>query len=110
MEFNLYEAGSIVRKLRREFLIAAGDIAWLQAQANYVGLHVNGHDYLLRSTLTDFLTQLDPARFVRVHRSYAVNLDAIAVIEPLDSGDARLVMKDGSSVPCSRRYRDGLRH
>ena len=98
----------LVRKLRREFLIAAGDIAWLQAQANYVGLHVNGHDYLLRSTLTDFLTQLDPARFVRVHRSYAVNLDAIAVIEPLDSGDARLVMKDGSTVPCSRRYRDAL--
>ncbi|MBD9392499.1 LytTR family DNA-binding domain-containing protein [Acidovorax sp. ACV01] len=98
----------LVRKLRREFLIAAGDIAWLQAEANYVGLHVNGHDYLLRSTLTDFLTQLDPTRFVRVHRSYAVNLDAIAEIEPLDSGDARLVMKDGSSVPCSRRYRDGL--
>ena len=98
----------LVRKLRREFLIAAGDIAWLQAEANYVGLHVNGHDYLLRSTLTDFLTQLDPARGVRVHRSYAVNLDAIAEIEPLDSGDARLVMKDGSSVPCSRRYREGL--
>lgn len=98
----------LVRKLRREFLIAAGDIAWLQAQANYVGLRVNGHDYLLRSTLTDFLAQLDPARFVRVHRSYAVNLDAIAVIEPLDSGDARLTMKDGSTVPCSRRYRDAL--
>ena len=98
----------LVRKLRREFLIAAGDIAWLQAQANYVGLHVNGHDYLLRSTLTDFLGQLDPARFVRVHRSYAVNLDAIAEIVPLDSGDARLVMKDGSTVPCSRRYRDAL--
>ena len=98
----------LVRKLRREFLIAASDIAWLQAQANYVGLHVNGHDYLLRSTLADFLAQLDPARFVRVHRSYAVNLDAIAVIEPTDSGDARLVMKDGSTVPCSRRYRDNL--
>lgn len=98
----------LVRKLRREFLIAATDIAWLQAEANYVGLHVQGHDYLLRSTLTDFLAQLDPARFVRVHRSYAVNLDAIAVIEPLDSGDARLVMKDGSTVPCSRRYRDAL--
>ena len=98
----------LVRKLRREFLIAASDIAWLQAQANYVGLHVNGHDYLLRSTLADFLAQLDPTRFVRVHRSYAVNLDAIAVIEPTDSGDARLVMKDGSTVPCSRRYRDNL--
>ena len=38
----------------------------------------------------------------------AAYLDAIAVIEPLDSGDARLVMKDWSSVPCSRRYREGL--
>lgn len=98
----------LVRKLRREFLIAAADIEWLQAEGNYVGLHVNGHDYLLRSTLSDLLAQLDPARFVRVHRSHAVNLDRIAEIEPLDSGDARLKMKDGSMVPCSRRYRDAL--
>lgn len=98
----------LVRKLRKEFLIAAADIEWLQAQGNYVGLHVNGHDYLLRSTLADFLDQLDPARFARVHRSYAVNLDRVAEIEPLEAGDARLKMKDGSFVPCSRRYRDAL--
>lgn len=98
----------LVRKLRSEFLIAARDIEWLQAQGNYVGIHVNGHDYLLRSTLADFLGQLDPARFVQVHRSFAVNLDRIAEIEPLDSGDARLRMKDGSQVACSRRYRDAL--
>jgi DNA-binding LytR/AlgR family response regulator len=98
----------LVRKLRREFLIAANDIEWLQAEGNYVGLHVNGHDYLLRSTLTDFLGQLDPARFVRVHRSYAVNLDRIAEIEPQESGDARLKMKGGGQVPCSRRYREAL--
>jgi hypothetical protein len=98
----------LVRKLRKEFLIAAGDIEWLQAQGNYLGLHVNGHDYLLRSTLGDFLEQLDPARFARVHRSYAVNLDRVAEIEPLDGGDARLRMKDGGQVPCSRRYRDAL--
>lgn len=98
----------LVRKLRKEFLIAANDIEWLQAQGNYLGLHVNGHDYLLRSTLSAFLEQLDPARFVQVHRSYAVNLDRIAEIEPLDAGDARLKMKDGSSVPCSRRYREAL--
>ncbi|KQX86881.1 LytTR family DNA-binding domain-containing protein [Variovorax sp. Root473] len=99
----------LVRKLRREFLIAATDIDWLQAEGNYVGLHVNGHDYLLRATLTDFLTQLDPATFVRVHRSHAVNLGRIKEIEPLDGGDARLHMRDGTSVPCSRRYRDALR-
>ncbi|MEO7393087.1 MAG: LytTR family DNA-binding domain-containing protein [Ramlibacter sp.] len=98
----------LVRKLRKEFLVAAGDIECLQAQGNYLGLHVNGHDYLLRSTLTDFLAQLDPAKFVRVHRSHAVNLDRVAEIEPLDGGDAKLKMKDGSEVPCSRRYRDAL--
>jgi hypothetical protein len=98
----------LVRKLRREFLIAADDIDWLQAQGNYVGLRVGGHDYLLRATLTDFLTQLDPARYVRVHRSYAANRDRIREIEPLDGGDARLHMRDGTQVPCSRRYRAGL--
>jgi len=98
----------LVRKLRKEFLIGASEIEWLQAQGNYVGLHVNGHDYLLRSTLADFLEQLDPARFARVHRSYAVNLDRVAEIEPTDGGDARLKMKDGSQVPCSRRYREAL--
>jgi DNA-binding LytR/AlgR family response regulator len=99
----------LVRKLRREFLVAAADIECLQAQGNYVGLRVNGHDYLLRATLTEFLEQLDPARFVRVHRSHAVNLDRVAEIEPLDSGDARVTMRDGSVVPVSRRYRDALR-
>ena len=98
----------LVRKLRKEFLIATADIEWLQAEGNYVGLHVSGHDYLLRSTLSDFLEQLDPARFTRVHRSYAVNLDRVAEIEPTDSGDARLKMKDGSQIPCSRRYRPAL--
>lgn len=98
----------LVRKLRKEFLVAASDIEWLQAQGNYVGLHVNGHDYLLRATLSDFLAQLDPAKFARVHRSHAVNRDRIAQIEPLEAGDARLLMKDGSWVPCSRRYREGL--
>ena len=98
----------LVRKLRREFLINAGDIDWVQAQGNYVGLHVNGHDYLLRATLTDVLGQLDPSFYARVHRSYAVHLDRIREIEPLDGGDARLHMRDGSQVPCSRRYRGSL--
>lgn len=98
----------LVRHLRKEFLIAANDIDWVQAQANYVGLRVNGHDYLLRSTLAEFAKQLDPARFVQVHRSYLVNLERIAEIEPLDSGDARLLLRGGGTVPCSRRHRAAL--
>ena len=44
-----------------------------------------------------------------MHRSYIVNLDRIASIEPLDTGDARLHLRDGTQLPCSRRYRALLR-
>ncbi len=99
----------LVRKLGREFLVAADDIEWLQASGNYVNLRVRGHDYPLRSTIAGIEARLDPQCFVRVHRSYIVNLDQVASIEPVDSGEARLHMKDGGAVPCSRRYRQALR-
>ncbi len=99
----------LVRKLGKEFLVAAADVEWLQASGNYVNLHVRGRDYPLRTTMSAIQLQFDPARFVRVHRSHIVNLDAIAQIEPLDSGDASILMRDGTRIPCSRRYRDALR-
>lgn len=99
----------LVRKLRAEFLVPASDIEWLEAAENYVNLHVRGHVYPLRSTMTAIEERLDPLRFVRVHRSYIVNLDFLERIEPLDTGDARLLLKDGNRIPCSRRYRQSLR-
>jgi len=99
----------LVRKLGREFLVAANDIEWMQASGNYVNLRVRGHDYPLRSTIAGIEAKLDPDRFVRIQRSYIVNLDQVGSIEPLDTGDARVHMKDGSNLPCSRTYRGGLR-
>src|SRR5688572_12473292 len=99
----------LVRKLGREFLVAAADIEALQAAGNYVNLRVRGREYPLRSTIAAVETRLDPQRFQRVHRSHIVNLDHVASIEPLDTGDARLHLKDGSTLPCSRRYRAALR-
>jgi hypothetical protein len=99
----------LVRKLGKEFLVAANDIEWLQAAANYVNLHVRGREYPLRTSMAALEPRLDPARFVRVHRSFMVNLEHLSEIEPLESGDARLLMRDGSRVPCSRRYRSALR-
>lgn len=99
----------LVRKLGRDFLVAAADIEWLQAAGNYVNLRVRGHDYPLRSTIAGIEGRLDPLRFARVHRSYIVNLDRIASIEPLDTGDARLHLIDGTTLPCSRRYRADLK-
>lgn len=99
----------LVRKLGAEFLVAALDIEFLEAAENYVNLHVRGRVYPLRSTMSAIQERLDPARFVRVHRSYIVNLDFLDQIEPLETGDARLLLKNGSRIPCSRRYRSALR-
>jgi len=99
----------LVRKLGKEFLVAANDIEFLQAQGNYVNLHVRGRAYPLRITMAAIEPRMDPSRFVRVHRSWMVNLDQIAEIEPLDTGDARVQMRDGTKVPCSRKYRSALK-
>ncbi|UTA54445.1 LytTR family transcriptional regulator [Lysobacter soli] len=99
----------LIRKLGREFLVAANDIEWLQAAGNYVNLRVRGHDYPLRCTMATIEERLDPARFARIHRSYMVNLGQVASIEPLDTGDARVHLSDGTVLPCSRRHRDALR-
>jgi len=99
----------LVRKLGKEFLINAREIEWLQAAGNYVSLHVRGRDYPMRSTMAAIEQRLDSTRFVRVHRSYFVNLDYLTAIEPLDTGDARLTLRDGKQIPCSRRYRPCLR-
>lgn len=99
----------LVRKLGKEFLVSANDIEFLQASGNYVNLHVRGRDYPLRTTMAAIEPRMDPARFVRVHRSWMVNLDCIAEIEPLDTGDARLLLRDGTRLPCSRKYRGVLK-
>ena len=99
----------LIRKLGREFLVAANDIEWLQAAGNYVNLRVRGHDYPLRSTIAGIEARLDPRRFARIHRSYLVALDHVASIEPLETGDARVHLRDGTTLPCSRRYRQDLR-
>ena len=99
----------LVRKLGAEFLVPARDIDRLEAAENYVNLHVGGKVYPLRSTMAAVEKRLDPQRFVRVHRSHIVNLDRIERIEPLDTGDARVWLRDGTRVPCSRTCRDALR-
>lgn len=99
----------LVRTLGKEFLLPAAEVEWLQAWGNYVNLRVRAHDYPLRATMAYIEARLDPERFVRVHRSYIINLDYVQEIEPLDSGDARARMRDGGQVPVSRRYRHSLR-
>jgi LytTr DNA-binding domain len=99
----------LVKKLGKEFLLQVSEIEWVQACGNYVNMHRQQHDYPLRATLAAVEKQLHEAGFVRVHRSYLVNLALVHVIEPTEAGDANLRMRDGSAVPCSRTHLDALR-
>jgi len=84
-----------VRKRGKEILLAAGDIAWIEAAGNYAVLHVGGETYEVRSSLTKLESELDPRRFVRVHKSHMVNIARVREVEPWMSGDWRIRMDDG---------------
>lgn len=79
-------------------------IGWIEAQDNYVKLHVEGQTYLIRESMTRILTRLDPTRFVRIHRSVIVNMEAVKELHPTSTGDDRVVLKDGTTLRMSRRY------
>lgn len=98
----------VVRSGGRILILRIDDIDYIEAAANYVKLHVAGRVYLLRETMTQMERQLDPERFVRIHRSTIVRVDRIRMLEPLFQGDFMVVLEDGSRLPSSRGYRDNL--
>lgn len=98
----------LVKKLGKEFLIAVADIAWVEASGNYANLHVGTSVYPMRITMKTLEARL-PSSFCRVHRSGIVNIHYIDHIQPLDSGDYIICLRNGEEVPLSRRYRDACR-
>lgn len=100
----------VVRKLNREFILNVLDVDRIEADGNYVTLYVQGSMYPLRESLAALEKRLDQKRFARVHRGHIVNIDRIREIQPWDHGDYRIVLKDGSFVNFSRRYRSKLNH
>jgi len=98
----------IVRKRNREFILDAGDIDRIEADGNYVVIHAAGESYRLRDSLEGLAGRLGEQRFARVHRAHVVNIDRILEIQPWDHGDYRILLKDGSFLNFSRRYRNRL--
>ena len=90
-------------------VVRVADIDWIAAEGNYVRLHAAGETILHRQTLQQLHGQLDPSRFLRIHRGTVVNLDRVSEIHPLFHGDAEIVLRDGTRLPLSRRFRDGAR-
>ncbi|NHZ64587.1 LytR/AlgR family response regulator transcription factor [Massilia genomosp. 1] len=91
----------LIRDGARVHIIGAGQIDYIEAQDDYVRISAGGRDYLKNQRLTELESQLDPAVFVRVHRSWMLNLGAIERIEQgRDSHTA--ILKDATRIPISR--------
>jgi two-component system, LytTR family, response regulator len=97
-----------VRTATRTLLVELAAVDWLEAADNYVRLHVQQREFLLRETLAALESQLDPDRFVRIHRSAIVQVDRIAGLRPTSHGDAEVLLKDGRRLAASRTWRDRL--
>ncbi len=88
--------------------LRADEISWIAAEGNYARLHVGKKSYLMRETMTNLESKLDPERFLRIHRSTIVSIDAVAELEPLFQGDYVVVLRDGTRLTSSRGYRQNL--
>ena len=114
---------SLLGDLRREqeipdrFVIKSGgrivflrmeEIDWMTAVGNYVRLQVGRDSHLLRETMTGMEAKLNSDRFMRVHRSTIVNLDRVKEVQPKTKGEYVVIMRDGTQLIMSRRYRERL--
>jgi two-component system LytT family response regulator len=103
-------AGRLAFKVGGEFLLVGPDeIAWFEASGDLVKFRAGGQVHQVRETLQGIERRLDPRRFLRIHRSYVVNVGAVRRIAPTAYGDYDLVMNDGVKIRVSRNFRDRLK-
>jgi two-component system, LytTR family, response regulator len=99
----------LVPELGRMVPIAVESIDWIQAEGDYARVHAAAKSYLVARSLTDLEQRLDPARFLRIHRSAIVNRDRIQEIQPQGSSRHAVVLADGTRLILSRSRADQLR-
>lgn len=93
---------------RRVRFVAVRDIEWIEAQDYCVLLHLTGERILRRGTLKQFLRMLDPAHFVRVHRSAAVNVPHVRELTVTATGGMQATLRSGGAVAIARQCRSEL--
>lgn len=92
----------------RRVLLTTSDVDWFEANRNLVIVHSGGKRRTFRTTMENLAAALDPACFARIHRSTIVNLDRIKEVQSWFHGNWRVILKDGTSLMLSSRYRESL--
>jgi two-component system LytT family response regulator len=99
----------VVKNSGRVSFIKVEEISWIEAAESYVRFHsADGKSYLIRGAISRLESQLDPTRFLRIHRSIIVSIKHIKEMQPLFHGDYEIVLKDDTKLTSSRSYRDKL--
>ena len=99
----------IIKSGGRVVFIQIDEIDWIEAAANYVRLHVAGKNaYLFRESIGRMADKLDPSQFIRIHRSFIVNVSKIKELQPCNNGEFMVSLRNGKELPCSRFYRHAL--
>ncbi len=88
--------------------IRVGSIDWIAAAGNYVRLYSGSESHLHRESLQNIAGELDPAVFLRVHRSAIVNIERVRKIVSASDGSLSIVLQDATTVPVGPTYREGL--
>jgi len=91
-----------VRDGTRVFIIPVAKLEYAEAQDDYVALAAEGKKHLKQQTISSLETALDPSRFLRIHRSYIVNLERVARVEPYSKDSHVAVLANGTQLPVSR--------
>jgi two-component system LytT family response regulator len=92
----------VVKDGPRVHVIPVDKLDYVEAQDDYVALHSGGKSYLKQQPIASLESLLDPARFVRIHRSVIVNLERVARIEPYGKESRLAILSDGARLPVSR--------
>lgn len=98
----------MVRTGRRVAVVRVDDIDWIEASDYYARLHVGARSYLVREAIGALESKLDPARFVRIHRSVIISLDRILALDPYVQGEHVVTLRDGTRLAISRRRRGAV--
>lgn len=93
-----------VRAANRIIIVPVATIARLEAEDNYVRIWAD-RPYLHKETLSGLMLRLDPAEFLRVHRSHAVNIRLVRELRPLVHGEYAVTLADGTELTSGRSYR-----
>jgi two-component system, LytTR family, response regulator len=105
-----YRKRFVVRTAKGHHFVLTRDVECAVAEGNYVALHAGGRQHLVRETMKSLEDSIDPAEFVRIHRSVIVRIDAIARVEAGGhGGEYRVHMKGGASFHTSRGYSERVR-